>query len=213
MCIRDRASPDQRAQKGWTYGGIVYDNHVIRSTFTVTDQNGTLTAIRTGTTGSLTFENEFPATGTLDGETNLKVTKVLEGRDWVDGDSFTFALTGNDDTTKLAIADGKVELPNNAENLVINSSTADHSAAFEDIVFHEAGTYEFAITEQMPEDASDNGDGTASLGNMTYDIAPQVVTVEVTQGDGVLNVAVKNADKDVYKRQAGRHRASESISP
>lgn len=188
-----QASLEQRAENGWTYGGIVYDNHVIRSTFTVTDRNGTLTAIRTGTTGSLTFENEFPTTGTLDGETNLKVTKVLEGRDWADGDSFTFALTGNDDTTKLAIADGKVDLPDNAENLVINSNTASHSTAFGDIVFHEAGTYEFAITEQMPEGASDNGDGTATLGNMTYDIAPQIVTVEVAQGDGVLNVTAKSA--------------------
>ena len=176
------AAPEQKAEEGWTSGNIVYDSHTITSTFQVTDLRGELVVNRTGTTGSRTFTNRYEGEGVLDGAANLEVTKTLNGRDWQEGDSFTFTLTGADDVTKNAVTDGRIELPANASGLTISSDAPDHKATFGDITFHEPGTFVFDITEIKPENADPN---------MTYDTALHVVTVTVTDaGNGVLNVTV-----------------------
>lgn len=117
--------------------------------------------------GVLTVTNTHKTwPGTLNGATNLTVTKVLEGRDWKDTDSFKFnlKLTGG-----VASA---VTMPESTE-LTINSKTADHKAAFGDITFSAAGEYEFTITEQ-----GQSHDG------VTYDPTKNVVKVSVEEKGG-----------------------------
>ena len=117
--------------------------------------------------GVLTVTNTHKTwPGTLNGATNLTVTKVLEGRDWKDTDSFKFnlKLTGGDASA--------VTMPESTE-LTIDSATADHKAAFGDITFSAAGKYEFTITEQ-----GQSHDG------VTYDPTKNVVKVSVEEKDG-----------------------------
>lgn len=161
--------------------GVTYDDHVIKSTFTVTDDDGQLTVQRTGSTGSQTFTNKYTTTGTLEGATNLEVTKNFTGRDndeWLDTDSFEFKLEAADDATTQAITDGKVALPENAGSLVINAQDADHKAAFGDITFNAVGTYTFKVTEVK-----------GTIAGVTYDTHEATITVTTKDnGDGTLEV-------------------------
>lgn len=165
--------------------GVTYDDHVIKSTFTVTDVDGQLTVYRTSSTGSQTFTNTYKTTGTLDGVTNLEVTKNFTGRDgdkWLDTDSFEFKLEAANDTTTQAITDGKVVLPENAGSLVIDASNADHKAAFGDITFNAVGEYTFKVTEVVPADED-------KIAGVTYDDHEATITVTTTDnGDGTLRV-------------------------
>lgn len=117
--------------------------------------------------GVLTVTNTHKTwPGTLDGAANLTVTKNLTGRDWADGDSFTFKL---EQTAGVASA---VTMPESTE-LTIDSKTADHKDAFGDITFSAAGEYEFTITE-----LGQSHDG------VTYDETKNVVKVSVEEKDG-----------------------------
>ena len=117
--------------------------------------------------GVLTVTNTHKTwPGTLNGATNLTVTKNLTGRDWADKDSFAFKL---EQTAGDASA---VTMPESTE-LTIDSATADHKAAFGDITFSAAGEYEFTITEQ-----GQSHDG------VTYDPTKNVVKVSVEEKDG-----------------------------
>lgn len=165
--------------------GVTYDDHVIKSTFTVTDVDGQLTVNRTSSTGSQTFTNTYKTTGTLDGATNLEVTKSFTGRDndeWLDTDSFGFKLEAADEATTKAITDGEVVLPDNATLLVIDAQTADHKAAFGDIIFNAEGTYIFKVTETVPADED-------KIAGVTYDTHEATITVTTEDnGDGTLTV-------------------------
>lgn len=181
--------------------GVTYDDHVIKSTFTVTDVDGQLTVNRTSSTGSQTFTNTYKTTGTLDGVTNLEVTKSFTGRDndeWLDTDSFGFKLEAADEATTKAITDGEVVLPDNATSLVIDAQTADHKAAFGDITFNAEGTYIFKVTETVPADED-------KIAGVTYDDHEAIITVTTTDnGDGTLEVTPQvNADAltftNIYK--------------
>lgn len=117
--------------------------------------------------GVLTVTNTHKTwPGTLSGAANLTVTKNLTGRDWADGDSFKFKL---EQTAGDASA---VTMPESTE-LTIDSKTADHKAAFDDITFSAAGEFEFTITEL---DQSHDG--------VTYDPTKNVVKVSVEEKDG-----------------------------
>lgn len=165
--------------------GVEYDTHVRTTTFTVTDNDGQLAVQRSGYDGSRTFTNKYTTTGTLDGATNLEVTKNFTGRDgdkWLDTDSFEFKLEAANDTTTQAITDGKVVLPENAGSLVIDASNADHKAAFGDITFNAVGEYTFKVTEVVPADED-------KIAGVTYDDHEATITVTTTDnGDGTLRV-------------------------
>lgn len=169
--------------------GVEYDTHVRTTTFTVTDNAGQLAVQRSGYDGSRTFTNEYKTTGTLEGATDLEVTKNFTGREndqWLDTDEFTFTLAAGDEDTTNAVTDGKVVLPDNANSLVINSSDADHKAAFGDITFNAPGEYSFKITETK-----------GSLPGVTYSDKEATFTVTATdKGDGTLGISTDlNKDK------------------
>lgn len=165
--------------------GVEYDTHVRTTTFTVTDNDGQLAVQRSGYDGSRTFTNKYTTTGTLDGATNLEVTKSFTGRDndeWLDTDSFGFKLEAADEATTKAITDGEVVLPDNATSLVIDAQTADHKAAFGDITFNAVGEYTFKVTEVVPADED-------KIAGVTYDTHEATITVTTEDnGEGTLTV-------------------------
>lgn len=147
--------------------------------FEQTDKKNDTGTITANAVSAASFTNTYKVSeATLDGAKNLKVTKELTGRDWQDGDEFSFKLAAdeNDAATKAALDAKNIVLPDNAESITIKNDTANHQAAFGDITFKQAGTFKFTITEEQ-----------GSLGGITYDTTPKTVTVKVKdQGDGTL---------------------------
>ncbi len=148
------------------------------------DTEGNLIAVKTAASDSLVFKNIYKAEETtLEGATNLKVRKVLTGRDWFDTDVFTFTLESAGSITSAAIADGKVILPDNADGITIQK-TNNGEAAFGDILFKEAGTYGFLIREK---------DEQAQNPKISYDTHTTTVVVSVADNEkGQLVATVTN---------------------
>ncbi len=143
-------------------------------TLTVTDDDhdGELTPVASfakqgepGTVDALVWNNVYTTTGTLDGAANLTGTKALAGRDWKDGESFTFALAGADARTSAALGSGEVSFAGQPEHTTSVTTTAanptDGTAhfAFGDLVFTKATAagdpYRFVIAE-VPNDEATN---------------------------------------------------------
>lgn len=161
--------------------GVTYDSHEVVVTYTVSDENGTLT-VESKVEGKTTFENKYSATGST-GDTNLAVNKTLTGRDWKDGDAFTFTLEAYDDITKQAVKDKSVVLPENAGALLIsydeNDSSATKSAQFGEIQITKEGTYIFEVKE----------DATNKISGITYDATKKyVILTAEDQSDGTMKV-------------------------
>ena len=90
------------------------------------------------------FVNTYSSSGTLEGKTNLKVTKNFTGRandTWLDSDKFTFTLAADltDTATVNAVKDGYIVLP--TEKTLVVDKTNKEDAYFGDILFTKAGTY------------------------------------------------------------------------
>ena len=130
------------------------------------------------------FENTYAATGELDGNTNLKVTKNFTGREgnkWLESDVFTFTLTAADDeATQNAIKEELIKLPDPTE-ITINSKTEGKQAAFGNITFSTAGTFKFNVTEQE-----------SGIAGVTDDAKPvrAIVVNVVDNGNGTLTATV-----------------------
>ena len=124
---------------------------------------------------TLEFINNYSANSvTLEAENGLSAKKVLEGRDWADGDSFTAQLT----------ADDGVPMPGGAKSKVATVElTNDQPATFGDITYTKPGTYTYTIKEVIP--GSDAGaDG------ISYSAAVYTATVVVEDNHaGALAVA------------------------
>lgn len=153
--------------------GVNYDDAVKHVTVVVSDKNdGTLEAkLDSENSNALTFTNTYTAKDAkLSGEANLKVTKVLEGRDWFEDDSFTFKLETGDELTEKAVDAGDIVLPDT--ELTISSDTGDHTNAFGDITFKKTGDYTFTVSEV-----------TGDIANVAYDSHKAVVNVHVTDNN------------------------------
>lgn len=130
------------------------------------------------------FENTYAATGELDGNTNLKVTKNFTGREgnkWLESDAFTFTLTAADDeATQNAIKEELIKLPDPTE-ITINSKTEGKQAAFGNITFSTAGTFKFNVTEQE-----------SGIAGVTDDAKPvrEIVVNVVDNKDGTLTATI-----------------------
>lgn len=124
---------------------------------------------------TLEFTNNYSANRvTLEAKNGLSAKKVLEGRDWADGDSFTAQLT----------ADDGVPMPGGAKSKVATVElTNDRPATFGDITYTKPGTYTYTVKEVIP--GSDAGaDG------ISYSAAVYTATVVVEDNHaGALAVA------------------------
>ena len=165
---------------GTTSKGITYSDAKYTIETTITDNgDGTLSAtheLKSATPA--TFENTYSVTPT-DADLDFDLSKVISGRDWTDGDEFSFTITAPEDAP----------LPDPATVTVSKKDAKDGIAAikFGKIRYTAAGTYKYEIRE--------NAGNTVG---MTYD--SHVATAEVTvteDGDG-------NLPANVTKKENGR---------
>lgn len=125
---------------------------------------GSIAALEDGkipASNKLEFTNKYSASSvTLSG---LSAKKVLEGRDWADGDTFTVQLTAKDG----------VPMPNGAKSKTATLElTNDQEATFGAITYAKPGTYTYTIREVIPgSDARADG--------ISYSAAVYTATVVV----------------------------------
>lgn len=180
-------------------GGVTYDTVGKTVTVVITDQDkngnhtgqlalGSISYNNNGVsevTDKAYFVNKYTSSGVLEG-TKINVKKVLNGRDWIDSDSFTFTIAGYDDVTKQAIEDNIINLPND-----LTLTTNNKSGTFGNITFNKGGDYQFVITENIPTENA--------IANVTYSKAEYVVKVKaVDNNDGTITIA----DNDVILTQS-----------
>ena len=92
----------------------------------------------------LEFTNNYSASRvTLGAQNRLSAKKVLEGRNWADGDTFTAQLAPEDGAPMPDGAKSKVS------TVELNKKTQE--ATFGDITYAKPGTYTYTIQEGIPE--------------------------------------------------------------
>lgn len=194
---------------------ITYSNerYLIKVTFTVETEDGE-TALQAHPTyykwddaqkwvqldhqdseSGMTFTNTFTGTTTA----KLYVGKILAGRDWMDGDKFTFTLTAKDNAP---MPDGK-----DANKLTITNASGsnvkdERLGSFGEITFTKPGTYEYTISEDtvtLPGFKNHPGDITA--------------TVTVTRNGNELTSAVSYKDAAGKVNEAGYGYFTNTYSP
>ena len=161
-------------------GGITYSDAKFTIETTITDNgDGTLKAEHVlKDAEAATFENTYSVTP-LDAELDFDLNKVISGRDWTDGDEFSFTIT----------APEGAPLPDPATVTVSKHDAKDGIAAvkFGKIRYTAAGTYTYEIRENA-----------GNAAGMAYD--GHVATAEVTvteDGEGKLTA-------NVTKKENGR---------
>lgn len=168
---------------GTTSKGITYSNVKYTIETAITDNgDGTLKAEHVlkdakGAT-SATFENSYSVTP-ADADLDFGLSKAIDGREWTDGDEFSFTITAPDGAP----------LPDPATVTVSKKDAKDGIAAinFGKIRYTAAGTYKYEIRENA-----------GNAAGMAYD--GHVATAEVTvteDGEGKLTA-------NVTKKENGR---------
>ena len=165
---------------GTTSKGITYSDTKYTIETTITDNgDGTLSAtheLKSATPA--TFKNTYSVTP-LDAELDFDLSKVISGREWTDGDEFSFTITAPDGAP----------LPDPATVTVSKHDAKDGIAAikFGKIRYTATGTYKYEIRENA-----------GSTVGMTYDAHVATAEVTVTEnGDGSLTA-------NVTKKENGR---------
>lgn len=113
----------------------------------------------------LEFTNKYSASPVkLDAQNSLSAKKVLEGRDWADGDSFTVQLTPKDGAP----------MPDGAESAMATVELTKNTpkATFGDIAYTKPGTYAYTILEDIPG-------SNAGADGISYSAAVYTATVKV----------------------------------
>ena len=161
-------------------GGITYSDAKFTIETTITDNgDGTLKAehVLNGTEPA-EFKNTYSVTP-LDAELDFDLSKAIDGREWTEGDKFSFTITAPEGTP----------LPDPATVTVSKNDAKDGIAAikFGKIHYTAAGTYKYEIRENA-----------GNAAGMTYD--GHVATAEVTVTDNGKGVLTAN----VTKKENGR---------
>ena len=185
-------------EKQESMANVTYDQSEKIITISVTDNKalGELKAVVTDGTenGSVTFTNTYqPDAYTLVGKDNLKVEKELTGRAWKEGDVFTFTLT-----PAQAYKEAEMVMSDPTSIEIAYNPAGSYVANFGNITFKKAGTYEFNITENVPENA---------IQGVTYD-TPKKVTIDVKDDyKGKLHATVNGSRTtkftNVYETEPG----------
>lgn len=133
---------------------------------------------------TLEFINKYSVSPVKNG---LSAKKVLEGRNWADGDTFTVQLT----------ADDGVPMPGGAKSKVTTVElTNDQPATFGDITYTKPGTYAYTISEDIPG-------SNAKADGISYSAAVYTATVKVDDNHAgalvVKSVKVKQVRDDAGK--------------
>ena len=170
----------REARGGTTSKGITYSDAKYTIETIITDNgDGTLKAehVLKGDKPA-EFTNAYSVTP-LDADLDFGLSKAIDGREWTDGDEFSFTITAPDGTP----------LPNPATVTVSKRDAKDGIAAikFGKIHYTAAGTYKYEIRENA-----------GSTVGMTYDAHVATAEVTVTEdADGTLTA-------NVTKKENGR---------
>ena len=173
--------------------GVTYDNCTHEVVVSVIDNlNGTLT-VTTKIDGQVVsddsrrvlFENTYHAEDATVATADFGLTKVIEGRDWQNGDSFTFLLEGVNGAPVPMGDDGAP-----STEVAVSSNDATDGVAeidFGSIVYTQPGQYEYKVTEKR-----------GSAGGMTYsdNVAVLRITVRDNTETGKLEASVERVSGD-----------------
>ncbi len=182
------------AEGNWVYQGVTYSRQSFERIIHVyvdSKDDGSsdrlvVATVTNATLGQMVFENAYRAQTTLD----LGATKVIAGRDFQEGDSFSFQVAPSErpDVPMPADADALIEPKEGSTEVVpfgaITYTQAD--AARPNSEGTGTGLYYYYITETP-----------GSLGGLAYDAARYRVAVQVTDdGKGNLSASVVEVAKD-----------------
>lgn len=159
----------------WTLNGMTYDGTVHTVTVTVADEPNTqgegvhIVATPSMQPADVRFTNVYdPEDYKLTGDEAIHGTKVLQGREIGDNETFYFQLKQTDGPETV--------LDNPETKTVTKNSGMDFT--FSDLTFTKAGTYTFTVNEV----ANEQGDETTDGKGMTYSQNVAKVTIEVKDG-------------------------------
>lgn len=176
----------REAKGGTTSKGITYSDAKYTIETTITDNgDGTLKAEHVLKSDKpATFENSYSVAPT-DADLDFGLSKAIDGREWTDGDEFSFTITAPDGTP----------LPNPATVTVSKRDAKDGIAAikFGRIHYTAAGTYKYEIRENA-----------GSTVGMTYDAHVATAEVTVTEnGEGKLIASVTKKENGRFTNAYG----------
>lgn len=116
----------------------------------------------------------------------IEIEKVLEGRDWMSGDSFTFHVEPADAKTTSAVNSGKITL----NDVTITKNTPDHKVQI-GITCKAVGQYLFNVREVLPSgvDASN-----PTKDGITYDTSVKKLAVQYTALGGLQIISWQSDD-------------------
>ena len=226
---------------GYKVDGVTYDPTVytVKVAVTYDDQENASSAVMTIYEGSydvvstadpdeldamkvdgITFENSYGTGGTTvdtgDAKTTANFTKVIDGRDWLDTDSFQFTITPQDDAPAFDSAgDGGVKTVDvTADNPVVDKTTGidgtetevyGRSFNFGSVTFTDEdmtgatmvdGKLTKTFTYKVNEVAPPDGDKIPGMNYDTIHEATLTITV-VDNGDGTMT-ATPQVTNDVF---------------
>lgn len=186
-----RAVRDVLKDKTFDPAGMVYDTTVWTAKVTIADVGGKLELsakyykndIEEPITGAMfSFDNSYnPEPAKLEGDTAIRGTKELTGRDMAEGETFGFKLSAADDATQKAIKAGNIVIPEGDDKALVSGAKADDETRFSfgELTFKKPGTYSFAVQES--EYCGKNLDEAgAATGGIVFDRHVHKVTVKVT---------------------------------
>ena len=168
--------------------------------------------IKGNETVTAAFVNTYKAApvivDTSDTEGNVRLRKVLRGRDWHEGESFAFTMTPQDGAP--------IPAANEAAGITVDDEGKVHAVVtrpengakdgepvyfgFGEITYDTAGTYVYTVTEDVPD---------SKAGGMTYSENVAMITVTVTDpGTGNLNATVAVSGTESGRRFYNDYTAS-----
>ena len=188
-----RAVRDVLDDKTFNPAGMVYDRTVWTAKVTVKDVAGELKVSaeyyendsEEPITGAMfSFDNSYkPDPAKLEGDTAIRGTKVLTGRDMAEGETFGFKLSVADKATQNAKVAGNIVISQGADEAVVSGAKAGAETPFSfgEMTFKKPGTYSFTVQES--EYCGKNLDEAgAATGGIVFDRHVHKVTVKVTDG-------------------------------
>ena len=143
----------------------------------------------------MTFTNTFTGTTTA----KLSIGKILAGRDWMNGDEFTFTLTPKGNAPMPEGKDANKLTITNASGSNMEDERLD---SFDEITFTKPGTYEYTISED-----------TVTLPGFKKHPGAITATVTVTRNGNELTSTVSYKDAAGKVNEAGYGYFTNTYSP
>lgn len=204
-----RAVRDVLDDKTFDPAGMMYDRTMWTAKVTIAERGGKLELVGVQyykdaepINGAMfSFDNSYkPDPAKLEGDTAIRGTKVLTGRDMAEGETFGFKLSAADEATQKAVNEGSVVIPKGAEEAVVSGAKAGKGAEFSfgEMTFKKPGTYSFAVQEDKYCGKALDEVGTAT-GGIVFDRYVHKVTVTVTDDHAGKLVAAVSYDNGPAK--------------